>query len=339
MLSLPRLLLVLVSLCAACAAKSNSPAATDFSAACADSAEARCALLDSCTNNERNTGLYGTAGGAACVAATQRQCLANNQPGANLNQTPATLEACAKALAAESCTDALNNITAAACMVAGKGPANAPRATNGQCESYYCAISLGAPCGSCAAPPQPADSCANTGSCGSTGLMCVQRIGQCVTPAGTGSPCNANAPCLENLECVGSSTGKTCQAAAQALGASCDPNEISASHCDISNFGLTCSPNQQCQPAARVAAGQPCGRVNGTYEPYILCAPGDTGALCIVPVGMSVGSCAARIAAGQPCSVGAPGTVPPCTQPNRCIADSANSSTGTCQFVGTQDCH
>jgi hypothetical protein len=94
---------------------------------------------------------------AACLAN-----LASPQSGA----TPQSVEACAMALPGESCTDYLENNPVAACVPkAGYGVSGVTCSFDSQCKSGYCALPVGAACGTCQNRPAAGDSCAMTG-CG-----------------------------------------------------------------------------------------------------------------------------------------------------------------------------
>src|SRR5690606_23546175 len=104
---------------------------------------------------------------ATCPLIVARDCPADVGRGIGL----ADALACAASLARASCEDVLNGASSGCAPLAGSVAAGDPGRTNEQCGSGVCRFD-GDPCGSCAAPLDEGEPCADVaGVCG-RGLAC-----------------------------------------------------------------------------------------------------------------------------------------------------------------------
>lgn len=300
--------------------------------ACADTAHARCTLLESCSA-VRVQVVYGDE--ATCESRIKQNCV-NALAAPSTGNTPAATEACAQAYAGWACADFLDgaNVPQACAQVTGSLASGAACEFAGQCQSGFCAIVPGAACGTCAAPPKAGDSCAQLTTCGNNaGLTCTQDTQTCVVLAAQGAACGKGAPCGTGLSCVGAdaatSTQGTCQAAGTQAGATCDPQLKTAAGCSR-DAGLTCNAqSKQCATITVVGGSQPCDDVNNQAQ---LCSAGGQ---CTETAAGKTGTCTAAAADGAACDTQAG---PPCLSPARCIA-SGTGTAGTCQLPTASACH
>ncbi len=188
--------------------------------------------------------------------------------------SPSKVEACATAIPGWSCDD----------IVAG---ANPPAA----CEQVTGPVAMGSPCS--------ANGQCQTGFCGLSNSAC----GTCTVAPTAGQPCTGAHQCAPGLACAGDGN---CAAFAK-QGAACGASQ-------------PCAPGNQCvggackQTDSAVAAGQPCGNVNGM-------SVGCVGGTCENQGGTVM--CAARAADGAVCN---PPGGPFCEPPALCVG-------GTCQIA------
>jgi hypothetical protein len=306
--------------------------------ACGDNAHERCTRLQQCSAEQMVVD-YGSEG--ACETRLKLNCL-NAIAAPSSGNTPARSEACAQAYASESCADFLDDNPPAACAQA-TGPlaSGQPCAFPGQCQSGFCAITPGAPCGACAPVPQAGATCSDLTTCGQL-LTCITSVATCSGFAPQNGPCSKAALCGTGLYCVGSTatTPGTCEPSVEDAGAACDPTAKSGPGCDRQQ-SLTCSSlSKSCvalPPYA--AAGQPCGTIDGVT---VVCG----GAGVCTATGADAGpdaepdaappafTCVAPAADGAECNVV---LGPGCLSPARCIAPDGGTS-GTCQFPNADLC-
>jgi hypothetical protein len=219
---------------------------------------------------------------------------------------PSTMDACATAIATQTCDQALDNAQPSACAVPGTLAAGAPCAVNAQCQSTYCKPTAGTACGTCTARSSAGQPCTADTDCAAT-LVCGAgtsgMMGACVGPAMEGAQCSAAQPCLRTLSCVGG----TCQKPGQ-VGATC----AALGDCDVGH-GLYCDTNtKKCAQATYAMATQACGVVNGAA---VACL---ASAQCTNIQGMQ-GTCHQTAGDGMACGPGI-GCLPPavCTTGLRC---------------------
>ena len=215
--------------------------------ACAEEAQALCALREACSPGYDVKKSYGSA--SACALRTAQSCV-NSLDAMGQGNTIAHVEACAAAYPTEMCADFFDNNPIAACAApAGTLTNGAACGASGQCESAYCAIPQLATCGTCQQLPAAGATCQVQADCG--------RDLACATPAGatsgtcaawvasTGGCLTGVSPCQAGLACVGDDvtamTMGTCQAQGITVGAACDGSRKTAPNCD-NNLGLTCIP-------------------------------------------------------------------------------------------------
>ena len=301
-------------------------AGTSPGTACGDVAHARCARLDSCSNGTLVTVRYGDT--ATCESREKASCLAS-LAAPSAGGTPDTVEACARALPGEGCSDFLDTNPVAVCVARSGGLENGkPCAFSGQCTSTYCSVDTGGLCGVCAAVPAQNDSCGKTADCGNRGgLVCANNV--CVAHGALNAQCDSAAPCGPGLTCVGSSTTVkgTCQASGVKAGDTCDPKHQTGAGCD-KNLGLTCDTTAKtCVTVTLVGAGEVCD------NKLIDC---KAGAACVVPSGASQGTCVAAANDGEACDTGAG---PSCLPTARCVWTSSDGGTaGVCTLPDGTAC-
>lgn len=296
--------------------------------ACAGSAKARCEKRDACTNGVANKVRFGDE--PTCEARDQDNCnAALDAP--STSTTPDSVTACGSSITAQTCSEFLAGTTTSACEpTAGKIANGAACLYGAQCQSTYCAVPIGAACGTCAPLPKVGDSCAVTGNCGRD-LVCTRDTSVCVVPVGLNGACGRGAPCEPTLGCVGATTLRmgTCQARASTVGAACDPLERTAPSCE-SALGLYCDATSgTCKDVGFATTGQTCG---ATATGEVVCTG---GASCQRPSGSRTGTCVAPAADGAPCD---PTNGPDCLSPARCITTSSGAS-GTCKLPDATACH
>jgi len=279
--------------------------------ACNDFATAVCGRLQACAPFSIQT-IYGDQ--ATCVQRTALGC--SPSLGASGSQiTAAQMDACAQALGAETCDQALDNAQPAACNVPGTLASGAACGSDAQCQSGHCKLSMpGTVCGTCAPRAAAGGSCGADGDC-AAGLVCAPsssgKGGTCATPAEAGASCSATQPCVRTLACIG---GK-CQTPVGPNGA-CS----AATDCDLAQ-GLYCDPQSKtCKQTQTATAGQPCLFVNGTLTAC------TASASCVPVDGGTEGTCHPTAADGNPCGPGI-GCVAPaiCSKNARCLLPDPSS--------------
>jgi hypothetical protein len=294
--------------------------------ACADDAYNRCSHLQTCSP----TGVLHRYGSESVCQTTFEQYCEALLAAPSTGSTPAGIETCAQAISNWSCADYVTSQNAPPECKFSTGPiANGgPCAFPGQCQSSFCAIPPGSPCGTCAPAPRAGDSCAQLASCG-PGFTCTTDTQQCEVAGGQGAPCGTGAPCRDDMACVGSvpdaGTPGTCQADVTTQGAPC----TSPPGCYFYG-GLTCDPgSKQCAPIQLAPAGQPCGLVGGQQAN---CLAGE----CEGNSGPTPGTCVTYPQLGQACDIA---SGPICMPPGRCIVGSGSGTAGTCAVPDGTACH
>ena len=306
--------------------------ATGISAdqACSDAANAGCKKLDACRVN----GVALRFGSMdTCVARTKANCL-SGMGAADTGRTPANEEACAVAYASASCTDYWQNTIAACQPPAGKRAAGAPCTYAGQCQSAFCSMATGAPCGTCAAQPTAGQSCATT-QCGS-GQVCVKSTSLCQPYGAAGAACDSSSDCQYGMACVAPASGAgTCQAAGQVINLACDRS--AGPICDPL-LGLYCSFEPKATAGKCIAelttTSGFCGFTAGTAttgSTYTVC----TGASqCTMAAGANTGTCVPNALEGKACDTT---NGPACLAPARCVTPTG-ATAGTCQLPDPTKC-
>jgi hypothetical protein len=302
--------------------------------ACGDSAHLHCERLQACSQSVV-IGTYGDEG--TCETRLKLNCL-NSLAAPGVNSTPATVEACAKTYPTASCGALLDDQPAAAC-VQNKGDRANGQACGfpAQCQSGFCAIVPGSPCGACAPVPQVGESCAESTTCGQL-LFCDSTTLDCTGYSALNGPCNRGQPCGAGLSCVGSTsaTNGACQTAVETLGAPCDPATKTGPGCDRNQL-LTCnSGSKECAAIQLAGAGAPCGTVNlqlAICANAGACVAADGGA---GDGGTTIDTCVAPAADGDPCDLVAG---PTCLSPARCVLTTPSATAGVCEFPSSSQCH
>jgi hypothetical protein len=306
----------------ACSPASVGDSGTSADKACADSAYAHCSRLSACSATAV-TLRYGDVG--TCESTMKSFCLAALAAPSG-GSTPGGLESCVSAIPNWNCDDfVLGQNPPPECQQAtGSLAAGAGCAFAQQCQSGFCAIVPGAACGTCAAPPQPGDSCAQLTTCGVT-LSCLPFNATCVLPGQPMGPCAPTQSCTLGNECIGANytTGAsgTCLAAVESSGAACSST---TNQCDF-YAGLTCNTQmKQCVAAQLVGAGQACNFVTSASE-TMYCGGGGK---CLSATLGAQGTCAGAANIGGACDLVAG---PVCIGPSRCFVSSGGGTGGTCQ--------
>jgi len=296
--------------------------------ACADSAYARCSRVQACSPTATQQ-RYGDE--STCEAIFKAYCVAT-LAASGAGSTPASTEACAQAIPNWACADYLQtqNPPPECVQSTGSFTIGAACAFSAQCQSGYCAIVPGAPCGTCAAAPQPGDSCAQVTSCGQT-LMCNSQTSRCYVPAQPMASCIPGQDCILGAECVGanstSGTPGVCQPAVESLGAACSST---TALCDGFS-GLVCNTqSDKCVAEQLASSGQPCGFVS-SQNVVVQCGGGGK---CVTSGGQS--TCLSVSEIGGPCDLVAG---PVCISPSRCIGGSDGGTSGMCQIPDGTACH
>jgi hypothetical protein len=247
---------------------------------------------------------------AGCKARLKLSCVAQIKLADN-GLTPASITACANAVATATCDDLLyRNIPA--CAPKGSRLAGAACGTGSQCTSTYCAATT-ATCGICAGLAPAGGDCTVDDDC-KPQLVCG-GLGLCVTPGGAGAACDDNTPCRYGYYC----SGGTCAAARTTPGAPC----TESGSCEILK-GLFCNGTV----CARILTAQPgdaCGVVGGTS--VAACAAGD----CISsdPVNdPNSGTCTSLAGDGEACG-SAVSTGVDCESPSTCTNGRCALPNGT----------
>jgi hypothetical protein len=283
-----------------------APAGPTAAQACADFASAFCARMEACTPFALQVA-YGDV--ATCATRAALLCTPALSAGGS-QATPALMEACAQAVNAETCDEALDNAQPSACSVPGTLANGAPCGSHAQCQSGYCKLNAGSLCGTCTPHAAAGAQCTLDADCQAT-LVCSS--GTCVGPAQAGAACSTTQPCLRSLACI-AGTGK-CQAPL-AAGAAC----AAASDCDAAQ-GVYCNTKKTCQQTQVAPTGQPCGIVNGGL---VACSGGDSCG----GIKNGQGIC------HQPAADGAP-----CGPDIACVAPAVCTSTARCTLPNPSVCH
>jgi hypothetical protein len=320
-------LLALIVACGSPFTTSNGPPDAQ---ACSDLAHNECSRLGSCSLTVLQI-RYGDE--ATCEAQVNAACTVQLTAPSTGN-SPAHEEGCSQAYSTLACTADLNiaPVPAACQQQTGSIPNGGVCVFMGQCESGFCAIVPGAPCGVCAPGPALGDSCKALTTCG-LGLFCTTDTQTCASYVELGGACGKGLPCGTGLACIGASStsGKTgtCMTAATAAGMACDPTNAVGPGCDR-NSGLVCNTqSKQCAQIAIVPGGQACGLVNSQDA---LCSGGG---LCMGAMGTTPGTCLAAPLDGASCDLA---NGPPCLTPLRCIVGSDGGTTGTCHIGDPSVC-
>jgi hypothetical protein len=320
--------LALLSFLVGCGDNSGTPPAPDASVppdlappadlavtadeACQQAAEALCALVSTCENFALQY-IFGDQ--ATCVARFKISCLPSLMEKGT-SQTPASLADCVAAIKTETCDDFFGNsgsMTPPACNLVGTLGNGSSCADDNQCMSHFCAIPRTGGCGTCSPAPMAGSSCLNLSSCGK-GLVC-NTSNVCTVPVGVGNPCDGDAPCGQQMTCVGQMVNQkgTCMKVLDG-GATCDPNKMTTAECNFGK-GFYCKlANLQdktgtCSAIGAATTGQPCGVVNGNAT---LCIGSGH---CQVPQNQIMGTCLGAAPDGTACD---PQNGPVCMQPAGC---------------------
>ena len=243
--------------------------------------------------------------------------------------SPSHEDSCGAALSTQACPQFLSGVSPPVACIAPKGTGadGSPCAFAAQCSSGFCAVPPNTLCGTCAALPNPGDSCANQG-CGQN-MNCVGATPTCQVPVADGGACSRDQPCIEGDACVGATMTAmgTCHAQATAVGAACDARLMTMANCNPAD-GLTCdSATSTCVTEMLAGVGQQCGLV-GTV--LVGCS---SGASCVRPSGSQTGTCVAPAADGAACDTAAG---PFCTFPAKCV--TTGGTAGTCELAGSMNC-
>jgi hypothetical protein len=310
-------LLALALIAAACGKTSGRSAAE----ACADLAQARCAMRASCSNDVSVTRVYGDM--TTCLAREQTACQ-DGLAGPGTGNDPDMVEACVRAYPTFSCADFFDNKPPAPCAPTGSRANGAACAFNGQCTSGFCSGTKNAACGTCADSPAAGDSCA-TSACGH-GQVCVDSTLLCQDRGTLNATCDSDHPCGNGLSCTGNNatTAGTCQNALTAANLPCGGQ---LPGCD-GNVGLRCTgpsgTGKSCQPITYVGDGKPCGTMGDGS--FVQCTRGDCYIATGLIAGGQQGTCKADAADGAACDIQ---LGPGCTPPARCVV-AGTGTAGTC---------
>lgn len=240
----------------------------DVTKACADSAAAFCAQIQSCSP----FGLQATFGDiATCQTRFALGCV-QTLAFAGTTATIASTEACASALPAVSCSDFIAGRFGDACST--KPGALADGANCGddaQCTSTFCARAPYSQCGVCSPLSTAGAPCVNQ-AC-STGFACPTGQSTCIVPVAgqVGDTCHSQNEC-DVAHAVGCNTGNTTclKLEVASSGGSCGADSISPSKFTVCPAGGSCDAvlNGSCHAAAADGAA---------------CSTASTGPSCLSP--------------------------------------------------------
>lgn len=305
---------LLLAVLTACTSSSESA-----QTACTKVATARCDRLAACSMADLQKRW---ADEPSCVDRETQLCEESLVAPATA-ATPATVDACAVALAASTCDSLFDVAPPTACLAQhGSGATGAACSFPAQCASGYCSVDDTQLCGTCQPEPVAGASCASAG-CGQS-MSCVASTMQCQVPVVAGGACSSDLPCAETLDCVGATQTAmgTCMASLTTAGSTCDPRRMTGPSCSTT-AGLACNTStKQCVTQPLVAAGQQCGQIANVNTRCL------AGATCQIATGATTGTCVAPAADGATCN---PTNGPGCEQGARCV-------NGTCQLPGSQTC-
>ncbi len=333
-LRLPALRLCLLSFAALFAFTACGGTSADT--ACADIAAARCNERSMCTNTSSVTKVYGDM--TTCLAREKLGCQ-NGLAAKGTGNTPDRVEQCVAALKAESCSDYFAGNIPAACVNTGTLADGTSCAFAGQCSSTYCTGLGDAACGTCGQALASGADCSNGGTC-ARGQTCYTAPGAngtttCLTEGTAGASCSRAAPCGAGLSCVGTLTNGgtgTCMAAANTVGAACDPTARTAPGCDRS-IGLFCNATSKtCTAVTFAASGAACGV--GSDGNLVDCSGGVCYGSVIGGPNPTMGVCKGDAPDGAACDTA---NGPGCVSPARCVTASG-STAGVCTLSDGAKC-
>lgn len=321
--------------------------------ACADEANAVCALRDSCSPNYDNEVVYGST--ATCVSRVTQSCtnaLALSGTGA----TPTSTEACAKAYPDEACSDFFDDNPVSACVPqVGTLQNGATCGASGQCASTYCAVTSTTVCGTCQPLPVTGAACQVEADCGRDLACATPTVAQgdggipapkCAAFVALNGAClTGYQPCQAGLSCVGDDEATmkqgTCQTSGTTVGAACDGSRKTMPSC-YADMGLTCIPTAKgsavgtCQKTTLAAANAPCGDIGS--QPITGFAVCEAGGECVKTSSTATtGTCVAPAADGAACD-NDPTKGPPCLSPAKCVVTGTGTA-GTCTFPNAVACN
>ncbi len=279
---------------------------TSGAAACADFAYAFCTHLSQCSPTLVQLRYIDEP---TCEANQTASCVASVNAGSS-GATPTYEETCSQVLSTKwTCADFLDYVNAPpeCATPSGRLANGSPCALFGQCQSAFCATTIGNNCGVCAAPPNAGDSCATTGSCG-RGLDCSNGV--CVDFASLGNACGTSQPCAEGLGCANG----TCQTETEVANQPCEGTENAL--CDFAT-GLVCNTMSSiCQTVEFATSGQPCATASDGQR-----------ITCVGEATCTNGMCSAVSSMSGPCDIV---NGPICISPLRCIVTVDGGTSGTC---------
>lgn len=227
--------------------------------------------------------------------------------------TPSLMIACASAIEAQSCDEALDNPQPSACDLPGMLPLWAPCGASSQCATGYCKMSSGV-CGTCTQHVGATQVCSVDADCSAT-LVC--HMGTCVGPGIAGAPCGPTSACMRTLTCIG---GK-CAAPVPAGGPCTAPTDCDGAH------GAYCNlQTKTCATTQIATTGMSCGLVTSDGGTTVVaCASGES---CgnLSPKGQ--GTCHPAAADGAPCGPDI-----------ACLAPAVCSPTARCTLPNPAFCH
>jgi hypothetical protein len=297
---------------------------------CAAYATTVCAMRDRCTANLGVLVRYGYP--ETCEERETTACLLElRAPGTGV--TAEVYASCTAALPTQSCSTFFDNLPIPECASApGTHAVGKECMSDGQCQTGYCERSSGDLCGACAEFPVADAACPNTGDVVS-GLAC-SKVTHTWVPLGTaGAACDAGYPCASGLVCVGAIPTQqiqgTCESAATAVDATCDPDRQTAADCDR-NQGLYCTADNACANITMAFPWEDCGRLlDGSVA---MCT---FGSVCIFSEGSRQGTCVEAVNDGMTCDST---EGPPCLAPAHCISAAGSDSGGICRLPDPGAC-
>jgi hypothetical protein len=271
--------------------------------ACTDYAASVCGTYHSCLPFYLQDG-YGDV--SSCVARRTPPCLSAFL-GIGSGATPSSVEACAQAHIALSCSDYLSNKLPAACRtIQGSLPTGAPCGSGWQCAgpNGYCDVPQDGEqvCGTCQTLSPAGGRCTWDSDC-QDGLRCPSGGNTtCVVPGRLGAPCDFSRPCAGTLVCVNGGC-----ATQPSAGAPCDEIAGASDQCDaFEGFaqGLYCD-GSHCAQSTIGTAGHDCA--GPVTSGVVRCV--DFGGCTSAP-----GHCPTVVSDGAQCG---PSAV--CQPPSECV--------------------
>jgi hypothetical protein len=258
--------------------------------ACAHDAEAFCERLNACSP----FGLKYTFGDVDTCQARDRLSCESLFRLKDSAMTPNNVDACASAVATQTCDDFRYGAAPRACAVPAGSRASGIACTSSlQCQSLSCRTTGVEPCPVCRPLVALGGACTASEECNDGRCQDMK----CLPLVEEGAACTQLTACRAPLECVGPGVSDTNPGVCTKPIGVGQPCSFVSDACDITSLGLRCDgATQLCKEVARVVGpGQTCGFDNGIE---IYC---QAYGICVLPDGGNLGTCRPPPADGEAC--------------------------------------